>query len=287
MVCCDDMYGGIGFVNDEGSTGITDRPDVRIGAASRAVVSHLPNGGHAGTAGDGEVVVDHAPLRANDASGVMNGSDETERLLRRIETARVAPPQLQVEGVALTLEPPHVGAPRARDLELGLVNMAEKLRVTGRILSAHITRSADWWFVSIQVDMPDAKQSTPSGQIGIDLGLNRLATLSDGSGFENQKPLRSLLSQVKRLSRSLSRKQKDGKNREKARRRLARLHDGRAIKIYFLLLSVLLTVMVGLSRIHLGVHWPTDVLAGWAAGAAWALLCWGVAEWLHRRGQLE
>lgn len=108
--------------------------------------------------------------------------------------------------------------------KLGLVNMAEKLRFAGKILSAYITRTADWWFVSITVDLPDAKQIPPSGQVGIDLGINRLATLSDGSVFENQKPLRSLLSQVKRLNRSLSRKQKGSKNREKARRKLARLH---------------------------------------------------------------
>ncbi len=68
---------------------------------------------------------------------------------------------------------------------------------------------------------------------------------------------------------------------------LARIHARRALKVYFLNIAVLLAVIVGVSRIYMGVHWPTDVLAGWSAGAVWALLCWLVALWLQHRGAVE
>ncbi|MEI5680106.1 MULTISPECIES: phosphatase PAP2 family protein [unclassified Mesorhizobium] len=68
---------------------------------------------------------------------------------------------------------------------------------------------------------------------------------------------------------------------------LARRMTGRATKIYVLFVAVLLTFLVGLSRIYLGVHWPSDVLAGWCAGSAWAMLCWLVGRWFLRQGTPE
>lgn len=68
---------------------------------------------------------------------------------------------------------------------------------------------------------------------------------------------------------------------------IARVRPDPRVRAYVLILSVLVALIIGLSRIYLGVHWPTDVLAGWAVGSAWALLCWLVALVLQRRGTIE
>ena len=64
---------------------------------------------------------------------------------------------------------------------------------------------------------------------------------------------------------------------------LARTQSQRRARAYILGAAVLLTLIIGASRIYLGVHWPTDVLAGWCLGAAWALLCWFAATLLAPR----
>lgn len=68
---------------------------------------------------------------------------------------------------------------------------------------------------------------------------------------------------------------------------LAQTARRRREKIYLMSAAILLTLLTGVSRVYLGVHYPTDVLAGWSAGAAWAILCWFVARWLDRRGKLK
>lgn len=68
---------------------------------------------------------------------------------------------------------------------------------------------------------------------------------------------------------------------------LAQLAPTRALRIFTISIAVFLTAIVGSSRIFMGVHYPSDVLAGWCLGAAWALLCSTVAMLLQRRGKVE
>jgi len=68
---------------------------------------------------------------------------------------------------------------------------------------------------------------------------------------------------------------------------LSRLVPNRAAKIYFLLVAMGLTLLVGVSRVYMGVHYPTDVLAGWTAGCVWATICYLIARALQKRGKVE
>jgi undecaprenyl-diphosphatase len=68
---------------------------------------------------------------------------------------------------------------------------------------------------------------------------------------------------------------------------VASVISNRTLKVYVLAVAIALTGAVGMTRIYLGVHFPTDVLAGWLAGLVWALLCWLIARTLQRRGRVE
>jgi putative transposase len=108
--------------------------------------------------------------------------------------------------------------------KLGWVNMAENLRFVGKVTGARITKTADWWFVSLTVEMPDALPEKKQAAVGIDVGLNRLAMLSTGEGVENQTFLKTALKKLRQANKRLHRRKLGSKNREKARRQVARLH---------------------------------------------------------------
>jgi putative transposase len=110
---------------------------------------------------------------------------------------------------------------------LGWVRLREALRLTGKVLSATVSRTASRWFVSITVDTPDSSHPRPAenqGAVGVDLGLTAQATLSTGEVVTGPKALKMLMGRLQRLSRALSRKQPGSANRHKAKAALARLH---------------------------------------------------------------
>ena len=67
--------------------------------------------------------------------------------------------------------------------KLGWVNMAENLRFIGKVTGARMTKTADWWFISITVEVSNATEDLRKAAVGIDVGLNRLATLSTRQGI--------------------------------------------------------------------------------------------------------
>ncbi len=64
---------------------------------------------------------------------------------------------------------------------------------------------------------------------------------------------------------------------------LSRFTEHRRLRTFYLTAAIVLTLLVGVSRVVLGVHYPSDVIAGWALGAAWAVLCSTIAYVLSRR----
>ena len=68
---------------------------------------------------------------------------------------------------------------------------------------------------------------------------------------------------------------------------LMRIAEGRLAKYYCIAIAMFVTFLVGSSRVFLGVHYPSDVVAGWLVGMSWALLCWVVERMLERRAGLK
>ncbi len=68
---------------------------------------------------------------------------------------------------------------------------------------------------------------------------------------------------------------------------LARAERKREIQVYLIAIAIALALLIGFTRVYLGVHWPTDVLAGWSVGAIWAALCSLIAKQLQSTRKIE
>jgi putative transposase len=110
--------------------------------------------------------------------------------------------------------------------KVGAVKMREVLRFDGKILSAIVSREAERWSISIQVQLPEGycRERTANGHVGVDLGISHLATLSTGEVVDGPKPLKRALPQLKRANRTLHRRQKGSANRRKAHQRVSKIH---------------------------------------------------------------
>jgi putative transposase len=109
--------------------------------------------------------------------------------------------------------------------KLGSVKMTEKLRFKGKIISSIVSRTADRWFISVVVDTDDLPHVRENqGSCGIDVGINCLAALDDGTVYQPAKALKRFEARLKRQQRKLSKKQKGSANRRKVAKCLAKLH---------------------------------------------------------------
>ncbi len=110
--------------------------------------------------------------------------------------------------------------------KVGWIKMRQALRFVGNIIKVTISRTAHRWFASISVETEDTEviDNSTHPVIGIDVGINTLATLSDGTKYDNPRPLRRYERKLKHAQRKLSRKVLKSKNWFKQKRKIDRIH---------------------------------------------------------------
>ena len=121
----------------------------------------------------------------------------------------------------------HVYADSVQLPRLGHLRLHEHdfIPTDAKVLSATVSEQAGHWFVSIQVEEEQKKPVLDATTaIGVDLGIKALATLSDGTTFENPRALKHAQKKLRRLERQKARRKKGSKNRAKTRKQIARLH---------------------------------------------------------------
>lgn len=108
--------------------------------------------------------------------------------------------------------------------KLGLVNMAEPFRFTGKILSGRVTERAGKWYLAVTLEVEPPAPAVPQGSVGIDFGLKAFATLSTGEVVETQGYFRKSERRLRGLQRGLARKRKSSRNRAKWKQKVSRAH---------------------------------------------------------------
>ena len=99
--------------------------------------------------------------------------------------------------------------------KLGWVRMHEPLRFIGKVVEGTVSRTADRWFLSVTVELPDPPSVRRESQavVGVDLGVSALATLSTGEKIVGPKAYADALTQLRRLSKQFSRQMEAAKVR--------------------------------------------------------------------------
>ena len=110
--------------------------------------------------------------------------------------------------------------------KIGWIKMSEELRFRGKIVKVTVSRTAHKWFVSITVDVGTPKQVERSTDpiIGVDVGINTLATLDDGTKYDNPRPLKHYERKLKKSQRRLSKREYQSQNWYKQKLKVERLH---------------------------------------------------------------
>ena len=106
------------------------------------------------------------------------------------------------------------------------IRLAEELRLEGRVVSATISRTADRWFISVNVEITQTPFTVRESQdtVGVDLGVSALATLSTGEKIEPPRALQRWEKRLARAQRVFSRRKKGSNRRKKAAKRVAQIH---------------------------------------------------------------
>jgi putative transposase len=142
----------------------------------------------------------------------------------RFKSKKRTEPSFAIEARALTFDGRKVKIPK-----LGWLRTRQELRFPGKVLSARFTKRAGHWYLSVQVDVADSwvypHRCETQAVVAVDLGVVDLAVLSTGERIKAPRSLRAHETKLRRLNKELSRRTKGGKNREKTRAKLARLHE--------------------------------------------------------------